>query len=56
MKPTILKNEDLSTVYDPTFLLNNLFLLTKWGCLQKPRAQYVKIWQTKSVLSLKKRN
>ena len=37
------KNDHPSTAYDPTFLLQNPFLLKKYGCLQKTRAQSVKI-------------
>ena len=39
----VYKNEDPSTAYDPIFLLQNPFLLKKVGCLQKTRAQSVKI-------------
>ena len=38
------KNDHPSTAYDPTFLLQNPFTLKKCGCLQKTRAQSVKIW------------
>ena len=37
------KNDHPSTPYDPTFLLQNPFTLKKCGCLQKTRAQSVKI-------------
>ena len=37
------KNDHPSTAYDPTFLLQNPFTLKKCGCLQKTRAQSVKI-------------
>ena len=38
------KNDHPSTAYDPTFLLQNPFLLEKCGCLQKTRGQSFKIW------------
>ena len=37
------KNDHPSTADDPTFLLQNPFLLKKCGCLQKTRAQSVRI-------------
>ena len=37
------KNDHPCTAYDPTFLLQNPLLLEKCGCLQKTRAQSVKI-------------
>ena len=37
------KNDHPSTAYDPTFLLQNPFPHKKCGCLQKTRAQSVKI-------------
>ena len=43
LKGVTQKNEDPRTPYDPTFLLQNPVLLSKWGCLQKTRAQSVKI-------------
>ena len=38
------QNEHPRTTYNPTFLLHNPTLLWKWRCLQKTRAQKVKIW------------
>ena len=37
------KNWHLKTAYDPTYLIQNPFLLQKWGCLQTTRTQEVKI-------------
>ena len=39
----IIVKDHPSTTYDPTFLLQNPFQLKKCGCLQKIRAQSVKI-------------
>ena len=39
----VYNNDHPSTAYDPTFLLQNPFLVKKRGCLQKTRAQSVKI-------------
>ena len=38
------QNEHPRTTYNPTFLLHYPTLLWKWRCLQKTRAQKVKIW------------
>ena len=32
------------TTHNPYFLLQNPILLSKWGCLQKTRPQYLKNW------------
>ena len=32
------------TAHNPYFLLQNPILLSKWGCLQKTRPQYLKNW------------
>ena len=50
------KNDHPSTVYDPTFLLQNPFLPKKCGCLQKTRAQSLKIWPRYEGLKLKKKH
>merc|ERR1711954_274794 len=42
-KCSVSKNDHPSTANDPTFLLQNPFTLKKCGCLQKTRAQSVKI-------------
>ena len=47
------KNDHPSTAYDPTFLLQNPFPHKKCGCLQKTRAQSVKIWPRYRVWSEK---
>ena len=43
LKCGVSKNDHPSTTYDPTFLLQNPFPHKKCGCLQKTRAQSVKI-------------
>ena len=43
LKCGVSKNGHPSIAYDPTFLLQNPFTLKKCGCLQKTRAQSVKI-------------
>ena len=43
LKVRHLQNDHPSTAYDPTFLLQNPFTRKKCGCLQKTRAQSVKI-------------
>ena len=49
------KNDHPSTAYDPTFLLQNPFPHKKCGCLQKTRAQSVKIWPRNKGLKWKKK-
>ena len=34
------------TAHNPYFLLQNPILLSKWGCLQKTRPQYLKNWMS----------
>ena len=50
----VAKNDHPSTAYDPTFLLQNPFPHKKCGCLQKTRAQSVKIWPRYKGLKWKK--
>ena len=42
-KRGVSKNDHSSIAYDPAILLHNPFTLKKCGCLQKTRAQSVKI-------------
>ena len=43
------------TAHNPYFLLQNPILLSKWGCLQKTRPQYLKNWLSYSHIKFEKK-
>ena len=42
--------------YNTLFLLKNLFVLSKLGCLQETRAQYLHFWSSYSNFKFERKN